>query len=67
VFDDKIFKESNILENKPWKNQMLLLLKDFKPIKEIKRIYSASRDAFLSTIFHELCDNKPNLLYIVRN
>jgi hypothetical protein len=67
VFDQKIFNESNILENKAWKNQMLLLLKDLKPIKEVKRIYCASTDAFLSSSFHQLCDNKPNLLYIVRN
>ncbi len=46
-FEEKIFKDTNILENKELKNQMLLILKDLKPIKEIKRIYCAKTDAFL--------------------
>lgn len=46
-FQEKIFKETNILQNKEMKNQMLLILKDLKPIKEVKILYCAKTDAFL--------------------
>ena len=60
--------ESNILiENSIKKDFIAMLCKQLNVDIKLERIYSGINDGFYSQIFHTQCDNKGEMIYLIKN